>query len=325
MSDTLIKKGLISIISRNPPQSHIASNRLLIRLHTSHPKTNEICEQLNKIEAGFAGEQLVDRSILEVSFPKDLYIFTDLQLKIHDYLYIQLDTLIVTKKYLLIIEVKNMVGTITFQPHKGQVIRNLDGVRTPLECPITQINRHIHAIEQMQLPLPIFKAIVYSSNRVILENVPPGEPIFFRKNLPLYIQSLNTKEDRINTSQFEEVIKKIQLRRSTFQQKPLCERWNIHPDTLIRGLLCKNCGKSLCKITSKTWRCTNCKAVDRNPIAHNMDDYFLLIKDSITTAECKDFFGLSSSHEAYYMLKKCNLQSINQGRKTVYRKNSEIF
>lgn len=119
MSDTLIKKGLISIISRNPPQSHIASNRLLIRLHTSHPKTNEICEQLNKIEAGFAGEQLVDRSILEIEFPKDLCIFPDLQLKVHDHLFIQLDTLIITRKYLLIIEVKNIVGTITFQPHNS--------------------------------------------------------------------------------------------------------------------------------------------------------------------------------------------------------------
>lgn len=45
-----------------------------MRLHPSHPKRKEICEQLNKIEAGFAGEQLVDRNNLEVGFPKDLYI-----------------------------------------------------------------------------------------------------------------------------------------------------------------------------------------------------------------------------------------------------------
>ncbi|MEI4770377.1 nuclease-related domain-containing protein [Psychrobacillus sp. FJAT-51614] len=311
---------VISIISRTPSLSQITLTRLLIRLHASHPKRKEISEQSNKIEAGFAGEQLVDRSILEIEFPKDLCIFPDLQLKIHEHLFIQLDTLIITRKYFLIIEVKNMVGTITFQKHQEQVIRSLDGVSTAFECPIIQTNRHIYSLERLGIPLPIFKGIVYSSNRVILENVPPDEPIFFRKNLPMFIQSLNKKEDLVNTIQFKKIINNIQSRQVVFQRKALCDQWKINPSTLIKGLFCKNCSTVLSKLTNKTWKCTQCEAVDLNPIKHNIDDYFLLIKDSISTAECKDFFGLSSSHEAYYMLKKCNLISVNHGKRTVYRK-----
>lgn len=246
-------------------------------------------------------------------------------MKIREHLFIQLDTIILTKKYLLIIEVKNIIGSLTFQTHKGQVIRTLDGVKTPFECPITQINRHIHSLEQLHLALPIFKAIVFSSNRVILENIPLGEPIFFRKNLPPFIHNLNKKEDRISTSEFNNLIRKIQSMQHAMQRKPLCERWNIHPDTLIKGFLCKVCRKPLCKVSNKTWKCQQCEGIDRNPIVHNIDDYFLLIKDSISTAECMDFFRLSSSHEAYYMLKKCNLVNINNARKTVYKKKNDVF
>lgn len=315
----------MTIILRTPSQSHEALNRLLSRLHPAHPKRKELENHLSKIDAGYAGEKLVDQTILEAVFPRDSTILSDVHLKIHDHLFIQVDTLILIKKYILIIEVKNMVGTITFQSHKGQVIRVLDGVSTSFECPIAQINRHIHSLEHMRLPLPIFKAIVFSSNRVILENVPPGEPIFFRKNLPSFIHHLNKKEDKISTSEFKHLMNRIQSMRHTARRKPLCETWSIHPEALLKGFLCKICRKPLSKVSNKTWKCTQCKSLDNNPIMHNIDDYFLLIKDSISTAECRSFFCLSSTHEAYYMLRKCNLESINNARKTIYKKKDRIF
>ncbi|WP_391203714.1 nuclease-related domain-containing protein [Psychrobacillus sp. L4] len=310
---------------RNFPQSYIELSRLLLRLEPSHSSKKEVEKKFHQIEAGYFGEKLVDNTLLELIFPPHSCILTDVHLKIHNHLYIQMDTLIITKKYLLVIEVKNIVGTITFQKHNGQTIRTLDGVKTPFECPISQINRHIQALEQLRLPLPIFKAIVFSSNRVILENVPMDEPIFFRKNLSTYIHQLNQKEDRIDTSQFNDLIRRIQLKQHEMQRKSLCDRWRISPESLIKGLLCNLCGNILYKISNKTWKCTKCESNDRNPITHNINDYFILVKDSITTIECKEFFGFSSTHEAYYMLKKCNLINVNNARKSAYRKNIEVF
>lgn len=292
-----------------------------MRLKPSHSSKKEVEKKFHQIEAGYFGEKLVDNTLLEVKFPTHCRTLTDVQLKIHDHLLVQIDTLIITKKYLLVIEVKNIVGTMTFQKHSGQTIRTLDGVKTPFECPIAQINRHIQALQQMKLPLPVFKAIVFSSNRIILENIPMDEPIFFRKNLPSFIHDLNKKEDRIDTSQFNELVRRIQSMQYIVHRKPLCERWKISPDSLIKGLLCKVCGNILKKISNKTWKCTKCEIIDRNPIEHNIDDYFFLVKDTITTAECKDFFRLSSTHEAYYMLKKSNLNKLNFARKSVYQKD----
>ncbi|WP_225986058.1 nuclease-related domain-containing protein [Psychrobacillus glaciei] len=316
---------MIPIISRNFPKSYIDLSRLLLRLEPSHSSKKEVEKKFHQIEAGYFGEKLVDNTLLEINFPSHYCILPDVHLKVHDHLYIQMDTLIVTKKYLLVIEVKNIVGTITFHKHSGQTIRTLDGVKTPFECPISQINRHVQSLEQMRFPLPIFKAIVYSSNRVILENVPMDEPIFFRKNLSSYIHHLNKKEDRIDTSQFHDLIRKIQSMQHIIQRKPLCDRWRVSPESLIKGLLCNVCGNILYKISNKTWKCTKCESNDRTPIMHNINDYFILVKDSITTTECKEFFHLSSTHEAYYMLKKCNLINVNNARKSVYRRNMKVL
>ena len=134
-----------SIISRNFPKSYLDLSRLLLRLEPSHSSKKEVEKKFHQIEAGYFGEKLVDNTLLEVKFPPPCCTLTDVQLKIHDHLFVQMDTLIITKKYLLVIEVKNIVGTMTFQKHSGQTIRTLDGVKTHFECPIAQINRHIQA------------------------------------------------------------------------------------------------------------------------------------------------------------------------------------
>ncbi|MDQ7861687.1 nuclease-related domain-containing protein [Peribacillus frigoritolerans] len=62
---------------------------------------------------------------------KSYYIFHDLRLQDQSRFF-QLDTLLISKKYALIIEVKNIAGAIYFDPHFNQLIRTIEGKRNGL-------------------------------------------------------------------------------------------------------------------------------------------------------------------------------------------------
>ncbi|MFC5363621.1 nuclease-related domain-containing protein [Peribacillus frigoritolerans] len=81
---------------------------LACRLPSNHPKVPLIMNDLKKMEAGYKGECSIDfpLSFLE---PKSYFIFHDLRLQDQSRFF-QLDTLLISKKYALIIEVKNIAG-----------------------------------------------------------------------------------------------------------------------------------------------------------------------------------------------------------------------
>ncbi|MFE5428411.1 nuclease-related domain-containing protein [Peribacillus simplex] len=124
---------------RKVPLSILKLRALAHRLPQSHPKIPSIMNELKKREAGFKGESAIDfpLSFLE---PKNYFIFHDLRLQDQSRFF-QMDTLLVSKKFALIIEVKNIAGSIYFDPHFNQLIRKKEGKETAFPDPIIQVSR----------------------------------------------------------------------------------------------------------------------------------------------------------------------------------------
>lgn len=125
---------------RKIPLSIRKLEALIRRLPPYHPKLPFISEELNKKMAGYKGESSLD-FYLGFLDPKQYFIFHDLRLK-DDSRFFQIDTLIVTKSYLLIIEVKNIAGTIHFDPLFNQLIRIKEGKEMAFPDPLLQVKRH---------------------------------------------------------------------------------------------------------------------------------------------------------------------------------------
>ncbi|RSL35137.1 NERD domain-containing protein [Salibacterium salarium] len=86
-------------------------------------------------------------------------IFHDLRLR-NSLRYFQIDTLILTSSFFLIIEVKNIAGTLSFDPHRYQMVRKANGTAEEFSDPRLQVKRH-HLqfekwLEQQQIPIPPF-------------------------------------------------------------------------------------------------------------------------------------------------------------------------
>ncbi|WP_231687473.1 nuclease-related domain-containing protein [Bacillus sp. FJAT-22090] len=96
---------------------------MLRRLPINHPTCLEIENKIRAIEAGYAGESYVDNFLKQVNFPKHYAILKDLHIPISPHNYLQVDTLILTRKYIAVLEIKKYTGQIVV-PKKSRPVNS---------------------------------------------------------------------------------------------------------------------------------------------------------------------------------------------------------
>ncbi|WP_391119095.1 nuclease-related domain-containing protein [Psychrobacillus sp. L3] len=134
----------------------------------------EIEKKIKAAEAGFRGECYVDNFLKQVTFPKHYAILKELHIQINQNNYLQIDTLILTKKYIAILEIKNIRGKIYFQRNPKQLIREVDGETTSFKCPEQQLKRHVKKLQfllqnfKISIPLKSLIVFAYSQTQVVL-------------------------------------------------------------------------------------------------------------------------------------------------------------
>ncbi|WP_335872944.1 nuclease-related domain-containing protein [Bacillus sp. 2205SS5-2] len=105
--------------------------------------------------------------------PEEALILHDVRLK-HQASYFQLDTVLLTSRYLTIVEAKNINVTITFHGEFGQMIRSQNGVEEGLPNPTLQVRRQkiqlIEWIKSHHLPLlPVESLVAFARPSTILK------------------------------------------------------------------------------------------------------------------------------------------------------------
>ncbi|RFU60027.1 nuclease-related domain-containing protein [Bacillus sp. V59.32b] len=80
---------------------------LLRRLPSNHPKRQKISEELAKSLAGYYGEQSLDHYLSDLS-ESEYFILHDLRLSDKNERFFQLDSLLISSRFFLILEVKNI-------------------------------------------------------------------------------------------------------------------------------------------------------------------------------------------------------------------------
>ncbi|MFC0270255.1 nuclease-related domain-containing protein [Metabacillus herbersteinensis] len=125
---------------RKVPLSILKLQALARRTHPDHPKFQLIKENLAKSLAGYKGEAAIDYPLSPLP-EKNYLILHDMRLQNKQH-YFQMDTLLLSQSYLLILEVKNMSGTLPFDNKFKQLIRTLDGKQESYPYPLVQIQQH---------------------------------------------------------------------------------------------------------------------------------------------------------------------------------------
>ncbi|CAH0235044.1 hypothetical protein SRABI96_02775 [Peribacillus sp. Bi96] len=309
---------------RKVPLTILKLRALVRRLPPNHPKISSIMNDLNKREAGYKGEKSID---FPLSFldSKRYFIFHDLRLQ-EQSRFFQLDTLLISKKFALIIEVKNIAGMIYFDSHFNQLIRTKDGKETAFPDPLIQVSRQESQLKNWFLKngfpsLPILSLVVISNPQTIIRTSPENRKLHYNVIHPDVLPSrINVMEDSITGSILgEKDLKKVVRiinKHHIEAASSILERYNLTEEELIKGVICENCKGNQLFRRHSTWFCNQCQLFSKDAHIQALRNYFYLIGSTITNRQLRDFLNISSSSSATRILQSLNLtgRGANKGR-----------
>lgn len=201
------------LLDRKTPKSILTFEALLRRLDSKDKDYQYLQDALRKLQYGYEGEQRVDREWIEMPDLEEHYLLFNYEIENEFGFTHQVDTILLTKNFILLVEVKNIAGRVDYEEEKHQFLRKrVDGVVEILTNPFDQLKRHeelfVRLLSKMKCPLPIEKAIVMANPSTIIGDMPNTLPIFHASGLRYFVKKCLMKHPpKITNYQLERLAK----------------------------------------------------------------------------------------------------------------------
>jgi hypothetical protein len=307
----------------------LEQNEALLRnLDDNHLKVPVIEQDLKKRKAGFNGEKSVDYHLSFLDHKKYM-IFNDLKLPLAPH-HFQIDSLLFTPSYTLLLEIKNISGTLTIDSEFNQLTKNYNGIVTGFSNPITQANRQKLFLQRFffhQLVLPPIKFLVVISNPSTILKMATGQKLLSPYDKIIHAQNLISKISKLNTLYTEEKatkkdlkkIIKVLLNKHDTGFTSILDKYGIKETEILKGVKCGICAGKMERFFG-CWHCTECKFTSKTAHVRAIEDYFLLFKPFITNRELRTFLDIKSPNTANQLLNSLDLKVIGSAKGTTYHK-----
>ncbi|HWI48791.1 MAG TPA: nuclease-related domain-containing protein [Rummeliibacillus sp.] len=295
-----------------------------VRLPHNHSKQQTLIEESYSFLAGLQGEQLIDQFINQTKISGQFVYLPNITITLTPNKKSQIDSLMITEKYILIVEVKNMKGELFFEPFPAQLIQKTEEGEKAYSCPQIQAitaayNMKEFCMENIILDLPIYCVIAMPNRKTIIRKPPKKVKLLFGRELPLYIEELNSLPSLLNKAQIKKLVKSIDRNQSLVKFEPLSKRYKIEVADLKKGVICK-CGHLGVRINQRIWKCTKCNEEIENALEQAMEDWFLLIKSTITIQEGIEYLGISNRNLVRNLFIRHGLVRRGKTHQVVYSK-----
>lgn len=295
------------------------------RILKAHPKVPEITQDLIKQRSGYKGERAVSY-YLSFLPEKEFYIFHNLRLQMGKH-YFQIDFLILTIHFALILECKNVFGELFFDSTFKQLIRTSNDQEEGFPDPISQVKWHqkklcswMESHHFSHFPIEIL--VVMSNPNAILRKDPDDKGI---TEMVVKSQNLLERIDEITQRHPTEAIDhkgmrklcKTLLKSHTPEDIALLKYYGVHKSDIITGVQCPECQRFAMIRHKKKWFCEQCGSYSKNAHEKAIEDYLLLIQPTVSNKEFRDFTHLPSIYTANRQLNAMNLvqSGTNKGRR----------
>lgn len=303
---------------------------LLRRLNHHHPYRSYIESDLAKIRAGHRGE--VSTSYFLKMLPeKSFTILHGLRLptsRSKKYFF-QMDFLLITSQFYVILEVKNLKGILQFDPDFDQLIRIHDSNKEGFSCPINQVqtqSTHFSKwLERYNLPaLPVYPLVVISHPSSIIEVISNFELV---KRKVLHAHGIQKKLHAIELThdcsgsvplkpQEIHLLAKKLLENNSPKKDQLLDKYSLSMKDLIRGIKCTYCqAPSVVNHSSHNWYCQRCRREHTMGYREALYDFKLIFGTEVELNELKQFLAIKCRHKVRrILLKEGGLFSNRSGR-----------
>lgn len=275
-------------------------------------------DEFYRLEAGLAGEKKLQQILSHYSFKHDAQIIYNFECKNEKGSTHQMDALILTPSFILILEVKQIAGNLFYKPAQHEFYRmQVDGIHENFPNPFDQAYRHQLFLENQfaswKLDIPILYTVVIANYRAKLDNSLQNFPIFHISGIPSFLENLN-KRFPMKMGNLSFIRSKLDA--LYFRLPP---RRTVERSRLRRGVLCRDCKYlHVMHYVSGSWVCPICHAKSKVALRETLHHYRVLIKPEITNREFREFVGIDSMHAASKILMRLGLEKVGMGRGTYY-------
>lgn len=283
---------------------------LLRRLSQNHSKRQIIEADFHREDAGHRGEQALDYYL--GFLPHEQYhIFQHLRLKYENWTF-QMDFLLLTTNFALIIEAKNYTGTLEFDSKFNQLIQTYNEKEKGYDDPVAQVQRQQRLLakwfeKNISYFLPIHSLVVISNPHAILKTDSNNTAILKQVCKPFKlidkIEKLESfyPNERIDIKALKRICKLL-LKHHTPEQFNIIDYYKIPKEDILTGTQCPTCRFLPMLYKRGKWYCNKCKTSSKDAHLASLDDYFLLFEPSITNSLLKEFLHLPSSDVSQKLL-----------------------
>ncbi|SDQ13702.1 nuclease-related domain-containing protein [Virgibacillus salinus] len=314
----------LSLKNRFKNYDLLAYEAVFRQLLEDYWKSDSIISAYKKEKAGYDGEKNVDYKLS--TYPqKDLIVFQGIRLPNPPF-YFQIDTLILTRNLIYILEVKNYQGKFQYDSKLQQLTQEVDGKATAYKDPILQAEAQKTHLQQWLekhgiYNVPIETLVVIAFPSTIIENI-HQDPEVYKKII--HSESLHQHLNRLSETHTKNILTAATIRKLTkallHEDQPLhtniLDFHNLSDQHLIKGVPCEKCNHSSMLRLYKKWLCPKCKATAVKAHERKILDYFLLHGDTISNKQCRELLQVGP-RTAYTILNSMNLshKGSNSARK----------
>ncbi|WP_245628096.1 NERD domain-containing protein [Shouchella shacheensis] len=313
--------------NRGLPLQSLRLEALLRRLPEHHAKKDQIFQDLMKWQAGYRGERSVDYVLSEfVRTSSHYFALQDLRLQGERQRFFQMDTLLLSSQFGLILEVKNYQGTIHFDGNLQQFRRVHNGKQESFANPLLQVQR-----QQVQLdhwlhrhhfpPLPIIPFVVLSSPyTTIAPSVSQSglpKSLLRAEALPQVLLELeqNSKHSWLSGGELAK-LSSLLLHSHTPDSFSILKRYKLTNHDIRAGVHCPSCQElpMFRRLYSGIWECRHCSFTSNRAYVESLQDYSLLVNHTVTNGEARRFLGIECRKAMHYLLSQLKLKQEGNSR-----------
>lgn len=304
--------------------NYIGLQALYKRLDNNHSLKERIHSKILSAKAGIIGEKKIEAIFRKYSFPFDYAVLLDLNLNSNGRF--QIDALFITRHYILVLESKNIVGALSFERDPFCLRRELESGQVDIyESPEVQLERNINLLQKWLktkgLDIPVIGAIILGSTKSRVHKSPVTSPIMYPTTIPNFIWGLPREKAYLSLEQFQQVTNSLRNSHEDYCPYPMCRTWGIDSKDLIKGVQCPECSMFGMNKNKAGWYCEACGLISRKAHEKAINEWFVLVKDSLSNKECREFLCLNSHQAALRIIKSMNLKECGLNNRTFYKKS----
>lgn len=314
----------MNLTYRKKPYSVLTYEALFRRLLPQYRKNKLLRGKYLSEVSGYIGEKNVDYKLSLYPF-QDTLVIQGIRLNNGSHNF-QIDTLILSKYFICILEVKNYKGTVEYDSDFKQFIQIVGdekkGYRNPIFQAEAQKGNLDALLQEMQIyDIPIDYLVVISDPRTILKNSQGLKEVFDKiihaESLPIYLNKMREhyKKEVTSKSTINKIYQSL-LKMQAPLQPQLLNQFQLTDRHLVKGVPYPICQRFPMVRSHRTWLCKECLATNKNAHKQVLYDYFLLQNSVITNKKCTELLHLNSGSEAYTILNSMGLKHSgkNKGR-----------